>query len=279
MRPWGCSASSTACSGHYYGDIPTPTSVRPLFDEMLRQDYQFGLFGALEDAKQYQAEPAAGLRKQVFVSRRQTGRPPADRRLAAVARHRTADRPWFSWSISRARGLSGARQPQGALPARADPASTRPPPTGRRTCRSWRIATRTRCSTPTSCWNRCSPQLQQQGSSEQTIVVITSNHGQEFNETQSNSWGYGSNYSPIRCRCPWCWPGRASRARSQEQASSHLDLVPTLMKGMLGYAIRLATTARGAACSMPARATGCWPGSERFRHLSGQHHHPVQQAG
>ncbi|MFE8730978.1 sulfatase-like hydrolase/transferase, partial [Aeromonas hydrophila] len=45
-------------------------------------------------------------------------------------------------------------------------------------------------------------QLQQQGLSEQTIVVITSNHGQEFNETQSNSWGYGSNYSPYQVQVP-----------------------------------------------------------------------------
>ena len=36
---------------------------------MLRQDYQFGLFGALEDAKQYRQSLLAGLRKQVFVSR------------------------------------------------------------------------------------------------------------------------------------------------------------------------------------------------------------------
>ena len=76
--------------------------------------------------------------------------------------------------------------------------------------------------------------LQQQGLSEQTIVVITSNHGQEFNETQSNSWGYGSNYSPYQVQVPLvlAWPGVESQP--QEQASSHLDLVPTLMKGMLG---------------------------------------------
>lgn len=31
--------------------------------------------------------------------------------------------------------------------------------------------------------------LQSQGMDSNTIVVITSNHGQEFNDTRSNSWG------------------------------------------------------------------------------------------
>ena len=55
--------------GHYYGDIRADKRPPVLFDEMLRQDYQFGLFGALEDAQQYQQSLLAGLRKQVFVSR------------------------------------------------------------------------------------------------------------------------------------------------------------------------------------------------------------------
>ena len=50
-------------------------------------------------------------------------------------------------------------------------------------------------------------QLQLQGLDDQTIVVVTSNHGQEFNETQSNSWGYDSNYSTYQVQVPWCWPG------------------------------------------------------------------------
>lgn len=46
-------------------------------------------------------------------------------------------------------------------------------------------------------------QLQLQGLDDQTIVVITSNHGQEFNETQSNSWGYG-NYSTYQVQVLMC---------------------------------------------------------------------------
>lgn len=77
-------------------------------------------------------------------------------------------------------------------------------------------------------------QLQLQGLDDQTIVVVTSNHGQEFNETQSNSWGYDSNYSTYQVQVPLvlAWPG--AEPAPQAQASSHLDLVPTLMKNMLG---------------------------------------------
>lgn len=76
--------------------------------------------------------------------------------------------------------------------------------------------------------------LQSQGMDSNTVVVITSNHGQEFNDTRSNSWGAGSNYSPYQVQVPLvlAWPGRGSDVR--EQPSSHFDLAPTLMQGMLG---------------------------------------------
>ena len=73
--------------------------------------------------------------------------------------------------------------------------------------------------------------------------MVTSNHGQEFNETQSNSWGYG-NYSTYQVQVPWCWPGLVPNL-PQAQASSHLDLVPTLMKNMLGVRNPIVSTGTG----------------------------------
>ena len=74
--------------------------------------------------------------------------------------------------------------------------------------------------------------------------MVTANHGQEFNETQNNSWGYGTNYSPYQVQVPFvlAWPGNDTLPTSP--VSSHLDLVPTLMQSMLGCAMRHGTTAR-----------------------------------
>ncbi|MCV5887617.1 sulfatase-like hydrolase/transferase, partial [Escherichia coli] len=42
-----------------------------------------------------------------------------------------------------------------------------------------------------------------------TVVIVTSNHGSEFNETNTNSWGANSNYSRYQLQVPMVihWPG------------------------------------------------------------------------
>ncbi|MFM5841997.1 DUF3413 domain-containing protein [Aeromonas sanarellii] len=219
--------------GHYYGDIRTDKRPPVLFDEMLRQDYQFGLFGALEDAKQYQQSLLAGLRKQVFVSRQTDDRLLIDD-WQQWLHNRTADRPWFSLVYLSSPGdyqvpasIKGPFQPE---LTRFNPATAYRPENLQKLENRYKNAV----FYTDQLLEQMLSQLQQQGLREQTIVVVTSNHGQEFNETQSNSWGYGSNYSPYQVQVPMvlAWPGTESQI--QEQASSHLDLVPTLMKGMLG---------------------------------------------
>ncbi|GEA51652.1 hydrolase [Vibrio inusitatus NBRC 102082] len=67
-----------------------------------------------------------------------------------------------------------------------------------------------------------------------TIVVITSDHGWEFNETNTNSWGSNSNYSKYQLQVPMVihWPNK--RAKEWTHVSSHFDLSVTLMQDLLG---------------------------------------------
>jgi hypothetical protein len=67
-----------------------------------------------------------------------------------------------------------------------------------------------------------------------TIVIITSNHGSEFNETNTNSWGANSNYSRYQLQVPMVihWPGKL--AGDFTHSTSHLDLSVTLLQDMLG---------------------------------------------
>ena len=76
--------------------------------------------------------------------------------------------------------------------------------------------------------------LQESQEEENTIVVITSDHGMEFNETNSNNWGFGSNYSEFQMRVPLIigWPGKTPQ--KWDKLTTHYDIVPTLMSEVLG---------------------------------------------
>ncbi len=76
--------------------------------------------------------------------------------------------------------------------------------------------------------------LQERQLSEKTIVIITSDRGLEFNETNTNSWGSGSNYSTYQMYVPFIisWPGKM--AQRWDKLSTHYDLPPTLLHDVLG---------------------------------------------
>lgn len=76
-------------------------------------------------------------------------------------------------------------------------------------------------------------QLKQQGIWDNTIVVVTSDHGMEFNDTGSDTWGYGSNFSRYQTQVPLVihWPGMA--AASYQKLTNHQDIAPTLLSSAL----------------------------------------------
>ncbi|MCD9493434.1 DUF3413 domain-containing protein [Photobacterium carnosum] len=79
-------------------------------------------------------------------------------------------------------------------------------------------------------------QLKAQGMMDNTIVVVTSNHGTEFNETGNNSWGSDSNYSKYQIKVPMIihWPQHSAQVVTHP--TSNLDLVPTLMESLFNVA-------------------------------------------
>ncbi|EGA67673.1 DUF3413 domain-containing protein [Vibrio brasiliensis] len=69
---------------------------------------------------------------------------------------------------------------------------------------------------------------------DSTVIVITSNHATEFNETKTNSWGSNSNYSRYQLQVPMVihWPGKV--AAQYQHRTSHLDMSVTLLQDLLG---------------------------------------------
>jgi len=63
-----------------------------------------------------------------------------------------------------------------------------------------------------------------------TVVMITGDHGQEFNDNHLNFWGHNSNFSDAQTHVPmvvW-WPGK--EAKKYQHRTDHYDLSATLMK-------------------------------------------------
>jgi len=77
-------------------------------------------------------------------------------------------------------------------------------------------------------------ELETSGALENTIVVITSDHGEEFNDNGANYWGHTSNFTGYQTRVPMIVyvPGKAPR--QVHEVTTHVDLPPTLLIEGLG---------------------------------------------
>lgn len=69
---------------------------------------------------------------------------------------------------------------------------------------------------------------------ENTIVIITGDHGQEFNENKKNYWGHGGNFSPVQIRVPFMIFDAGKGIETYRHRTTHYDVAPTLMKEYLG---------------------------------------------
>jgi len=78
--------------------------------------------------------------------------------------------------------------------------------------------------------------LAARGLADSTIVIITSDHGQEFDENKLGFHGHGSSYSHYQLQTPFLlrWPGRKPGVVTRR--TSHNDVAPTLLKEIFGCA-------------------------------------------
>ena len=78
--------------------------------------------------------------------------------------------------------------------------------------------------------------LKEKGLLENTIVVVSSDHGEEFNDNKLNYWGHNGNYTDAQIKVPLIvhWPGKAGRR--VDAVTSSADLTATLIPEALGCA-------------------------------------------
>jgi membrane-anchored protein YejM (alkaline phosphatase superfamily) len=69
---------------------------------------------------------------------------------------------------------------------------------------------------------------------QSTLIILTADHGEEFNDNGLQYWGHNSNFSEAQIHVPLVmkWPGRSHEVI--QQLTSHYDITPTLMKHVMG---------------------------------------------
>jgi len=69
---------------------------------------------------------------------------------------------------------------------------------------------------------------------DNTIIIVTSDHGEEFNDNGLGYWGHGSNYTLQQIQVPLIikWPHQPSQTITHR--TSHYDIAPFLMSRVLG---------------------------------------------
>jgi uncharacterized protein len=67
-----------------------------------------------------------------------------------------------------------------------------------------------------------------------TIVLLTADHGNEFNDNHLGYWGHASNFTRYQIQIPLIiyWPGQKSAIF--KQLTTHYDIVPTFLKQLFG---------------------------------------------
>lgn len=76
--------------------------------------------------------------------------------------------------------------------------------------------------------------LKEKHALDHTVVIITADHGQSFNDLNRNYWGHASNFDQFQLRVPMIirWPNK--QPETIHYRTSHYDIAPTLMKRVLG---------------------------------------------
>lgn len=72
--------------------------------------------------------------------------------------------------------------------------------------------------------------IKQAGLWDNSIIIISSDHGEQFNDNYLNYWGHSSNFTKYQLQVPLMihWPGKTPANYTHQ--TTHYDIVPTLMK-------------------------------------------------
>jgi hypothetical protein len=232
----GGNASRGGMFSLFYGLPPTywddfASLVRPavLMDLFQRRGYQLGLFVAAP------LNGAVGLERTAFA------RVPNLRLRTqgdGYERDRVLTDDWYAWLQRRdaARPFFGFLYYDAAQQQRAPEADRRlfPRPPGASRQQAKYADYRAAVHYADALAGEVIDDLERRGLLEHTVLVVTSDHGTEFDESGQGFAGHGTAFSAFQLRTPFLlrWPGRP--AGRVVRRTSHNDVAPTLLLHLFG---------------------------------------------
>ncbi|RYU65549.1 DUF3413 domain-containing protein [Aliivibrio finisterrensis] len=203
--------------GNYVDNFRNSEIESPILTELHKRNYQFGLFSG--------DDFTSPIYQQIIFTKGEIGKP-KDKISDSKAitqwhdwfRAQTPNKPWFSYL---------------ELTSVSEYDATSPISTENSDQSAFEVNYRKAVKKTDQQLKTVLSALKQSPDWEKTIVIITSNHGMEFDETNTNSWGSSTNFSQYQLRVPMLihWPNVEPELIMSR--SSHLDLAPTLMESFL----------------------------------------------
>jgi hypothetical protein len=212
----------------YFASIQSLQQAPVLLTELQKQDYQLGIFSSSSLVR-----PAA-LDRTAFATVPDQQITVPDISTPYSERVRIINAKWLQWidRIGSKRPFFGflyydssrVPSPGGAVPKDASPEE--------REFADYQTAMRANDQLV----GLVLDDLQERGLMDRTVVLITSDHGEQFGEHGGGLIGHGSSYSRAQLHVPLVlhWPGMA--AGKVDKRTSHYDVAPTLMARLLGCA-------------------------------------------
>lgn len=77
-------------------------------------------------------------------------------------------------------------------------------------------------------------QLGEKDKLKNTIIIITSDHGQEFNDLKKGYWQHGGNFSKYQINTPFILYDSNKAPKKYNHLTLHYDIAPTIMNNYLG---------------------------------------------
>ena len=77
--------------------------------------------------------------------------------------------------------------------------------------------------------------LKQQGLLENTLIILTGDHGQELNDSHQNYWGHNSNFTDYQTKVPFViYDASRPQPTTYTYRISHHDAAPTILQEVYG---------------------------------------------
>ena len=77
-------------------------------------------------------------------------------------------------------------------------------------------------------------ELDSLGYMSNTIIIVTTDHGEQFNDNRSNYWGHGTNFTQYQTLVPLILFAPGKEPQTITHATSHIDIVPTILEEFFG---------------------------------------------